>query len=341
MKKYNLVVCGGTFDHFHRGHREFLRYILSISKKVLIGLTTDKYVKAKNSSEWIDAYQLRKQKIMEFLDQEKASNIVQIEPIDDIYIPKIWENLPIEAIVVSKNTIEGAEKINLRRKEQKNNPLTIETCPLIKSEYNGYISSSRIRNGEINREGVSYVNPLWFKNKLVITEELRRYIKKPFGRLFRSPQEVKITKCAYLITVGDITTKVFNELSLNQNISVIDFKVARRKKFSNLSQLGFSSKIKVINAKNPAGRLTPSLFSKVASIFSLYKDKRVVLKIEGEEDLAVLPLILSAPLNSIIFYGQPDQGLVRVDVSEENKEKTKSLVNKTIHNKTILEGIDK
>jgi len=68
--KYNLVVCGGTFDHFHRGHKEFLRYILSISRKVLIGLTTDKYVKAKNNSKWVEDYQLRKQKIMEFLESK-------------------------------------------------------------------------------------------------------------------------------------------------------------------------------------------------------------------------------------------------------------------------------
>ncbi|MEK7518103.1 MAG: pantetheine-phosphate adenylyltransferase [Patescibacteria group bacterium] len=336
MKKYNLVVCGGTFDHFHRGHREFLRHILSISRRVLIGLTTDKFVKSKNNSQWVESYQLRKRKIMEFLDKEKAINTVQIEPIDDIYIPKIWENLPIEAIVVSENTIKGAEAINSKRKEQGKSLLKIEIVPLVKYQNNEYISSSRIRNGEINKEGVPYIDPIWLEKRLVIPLELRKDLKKPFGLLFRDPQKVKIPKCACLITVGDVTTKIFNELKLNQNISVIDFKVARKKEFSNLLQLGFSSKIKVINAKNPAGRLTPSLFSKVISIFSLYKNERVVLKIEGEEDLAVLPFILIAPLNSIIFYGQPAQGLVRVEVSEENKEKTYGLVSRA-----ILEDIDK
>lgn len=336
MEKYNLVVCGGTFDHFHKGHREFLRHILSISRKVLIGLTTDKFVKSKNNSEWVEDYQVRKHKIMEFLDQEKAINTVQIEPIDDIYIPKIWENLPIESIIVSENTIKGAEAINLKRKEQGKSLLEVKIISLIKDQKNEYISSSRIRNGEINREGVPYVNPLWLSNKLVITEELRRDLKRPFGLLFRSAKDVVITKCPCLITVGDITTKNFNELNLNQNISVIDFKVARKTKFSNLAELGFPPKIKVVHAKNPASCLTPSLFSKVFSLFSSYKNERVVLQIEGEEDLAVLPLTLIAPLSSVIFYGQPGEGLVMVDVSEENKEKTKSLVSRT-----ILEAIDK
>ena len=80
----------------------------------------------------------------------------------------------------------------------------------------------------------------------------------------------------------------------------------------------------------------PSLFLEISRIFSDYKNQSIVLQIEGEEDLAVLPIILSAPLNSIIFYGQPNNGLVRVDVSEEVKERTKKLVSMA-----ILEVIDK
>lgn len=334
--KYNLVVCGGTFDHFHKGHGEFLRHILAISKNAVVGLTTDKFVKSKENSEWIEGYQLRKRAIENFLNQENSGNRVQIEPIDDIFIPKVWEKFPIEAIVVSNNTIKGAEAINLRRKKQGKYSLKVEVFSLIKDQYNGYISSSRIRSGEIDREGRSYINPLWLKHKLVITEELRAVFKNPFGDLIRSAHDVRIPKCPYLITVGDITTKNFNELSYDQNISVIDYNVARKKKFSNLVELGFSAGVKVIKANNPAGCLTPSLFSAVESIFSLYRNRTVVLEIEGEDDLVVLPLILSAPLNSIIFYGQPSRGLVRVEVSEENKAKARSFVGQA-----ILEGIDK
>lgn len=336
MMRYNLVVCGGTFDHFHKGHKEFLRYTLSLGNNVLIGLTSDKFVKSKKNSEWVEDYKLRKQQIEEFLDQEKVRNRVQIKPIDDIFIPKAWEDLPIEAIVVSENTIRGAEKINIKRKEQKKSPLIIEVCPLVKSKYNGYISSSKVRNGIINREGVPYVNPLWLKHKLIITKDLREVFKKPFGLLLRAPNEIKIQKSPFLVTVGDVTTKLFNELDLHQNLSIVDFNVARKKKFSDLSELGFSSKIKIVHAKNPAGCLTPSLFSAARSIFSLNKNERVVLKIDGEEDLAVLPIILSAPLNSIIFYGQPNQGLVKIEVSEENKEKIDRLLGQA-----LLEVIDK
>ena len=118
--KYNLVVCGGTFDHFHKGHKEFLRYALTISNKLLVGITTDAYINSKNKGEWIQDYKVRKQSLENFFINEYAVDRVRIEPIDDIFIPKVWESLAIEALIVSKDSVSGAEKINLRRKEQAN-----------------------------------------------------------------------------------------------------------------------------------------------------------------------------------------------------------------------------
>jgi uncharacterized protein (UPF0218 family) len=38
-----------------------------------------------------------------------------------------------------------------------------------------------------------------------------------------------------------------------------------------------------------------------------------------------LPVLLIAPLGFNIFYGQPNEGLVRILVTEENKEKVYQL----------------
>ena len=326
MKKFNLVVCGGTFDHFHKGHREFLRHVLSISNRVVIGLTSDVYIKEKNDNEWIEDYPARKRELEQFLDQEKASSRVQIESIDDIFIPKIWEDLPIEAVVVSKNTISGAEKINLKRKEQGRYSLKVEIAPLVKDQNNGYISSSRIRKGEINKEGKLYVKKEWFDKDLMLPDNLRGEFRKPFGELFKDVQNSFKNKNYLVITVGDITSKIFNEKSLSQNVSVIDFKVAREKKFSNILELGFSATEEIFKVDNPAGCITSNLFIKLAEIFKSDIKGKIILQINGEEDLAVLPLVLFSPLNTIIYYGQPGKGLVKVVVSEESKEKAYNLV---------------
>jgi uncharacterized protein (UPF0218 family) len=43
--------------------------------------------------------------------------------------------------------------------------------------------------------------------------------------------------------------------------------------------------------------------------------------IRGEEDLVTAVLLLLLPLQSLIYYGQPGEGMVEVVVSEELKEK--------------------
>ena len=324
--KYKLVVCGGTFDHFHKGHREFLRYALSMSDKLLVGLTSDNYVKAKDKFDCVEEFRTRINSLENFFIHEKVSDRVSIERIDDIFIPKIWENLPIEAIVVSKNTVYGAEKINLKRKEQRKYPLKIKISPLIKSENNEYISSSRIRNGEINREGKPYINPYWLNHNVLITDNLRQELKKPFGILIKDKKDYGSLSCPFLITVGDITTKIFNQIGQNPDISVVDFYVARQKEFFSLKDLGFSDGEEIIEVNNPPGYLTSDLFKAASLLFKREKNKRIVVKIEGEEDLSVLPLALTAPLKSLVFYGQPREGVVKVYVSEDVKEKAYNFV---------------
>lgn len=325
--KYNLAVCGGTFDHLHKGHKEFLRFAISLSQKLLIGLTSDKYALTRNKSEGIESYKIRKQKLERFLKKEKVLERVLIAPIDSIFIPKVWEGLSVEAIVVSENTLPGAKEVNLKRKEQGKFSLNIEIYPMVKSQNNEYISSSKIRKGDLDREGKSYINPEWMRRKLFLGETLRSVLKKPLGLLLSKGFIYETVRVPYVITVGDVTTKVFNALSIGAYISVVDFKVARKRQFKNLKELGFSGREKIFKVKSPAGCLTPALFKAISNIFKSEKtNRRIVLQVEGEEDLSVLPLILAAPLGSVIFYGQPKEGVVKVEVSEKTKHVAYDLV---------------
>lgn len=326
--KYNLVVCGGTFDHFHKGHESFLRFVLSSSNKIILGLTTEKYVRNKKLSNSIENYAKRKKSIEEFFRKENALGRLEIEPIDNLFIPKKWERLNIDAIAVSFDTLRGAEIVNQDRKKRGLLQLKIIIAPVIFTDSNKDLSSFRIRQGEINREGESYVNPLWLKKDLMLPENLREEFKKPFGELFKDTDDSFKNKNSLVITVGDVTTKKFNELNLGQQISVIDFKVAREKKFSNIEELGFRGNENILSVVNPAGYITKALFTKFAEIFKSDIKDKVILRVNGEEDLAVLPLVLLSPLGTIIYYGQQARGVVKVVVSEVSKSKAYSLVSK-------------
>jgi hypothetical protein len=52
--------------------------------------------------------------------------------------------------------------------------------------------------------------------------------------------------------------------------------------------------------------------------------------IEGEEDLAVLPAILLSPLSWVVIYGQPEEGLVYIPITQEIKLKSLKLLQKFI-----------
>jgi uncharacterized protein (UPF0218 family) len=146
-------------------------------------------------------------------------------------------------------------------------------------------------------------------------------LQKPWGEIIdKIPARINGLKT---ITVGDATTKKFNTNNVGQFLSIVDFQVQRKVLFKNISDLG-STNAKVKNINNPHAIITTELFDAIQAVFT-NKIKTVII-INGEDDLAVLPVLLIAPLGFNIFYGQPDQGLVQVIVSEENKEKAYQLI---------------
>ncbi len=328
--KFNTVACGGTFDHFHKGHRSLLKLAFSLGKKVVVGITSDIYVQ---NSKSIEPFEKRKQSVLEFVKKEGVEDKVEITKINDLFGPILSKDLQVDAIVVSEDTIKNAEIINEEREKIGLPSLKIIVQALIKGEDENIISSSRIRQGEIDRNGRPYVNPLWLEKKLFITDDLRKKLKEPFDAVINTIKNYR-KDYKYLITVGDITTKVLNNSSSNANISIIDFNVARKKKFTDFKELGFSGNEKVITVSNPPGCLTPDLFFALLSIFKL-KDvvTKTILKIDGEEDLSALAVILTSPLESIILYGQPNLGMVEIIVSEEKKEKAYNLVSRFVVDK--------
>lgn len=330
INRFKIVVCGGTFDLLHKGHKEFLRFAFSKGKKVIVGLTTDKFVQDKEKN--TDPYSKRKVALEKFLKLEGFQDRGEIIPINDVFGPTLLPSFRAEAIIASKETKKRAELINRRRQELGLSPLPTLITPQVLAEDGGVISSSRIRNGEINREGRLYVQSQWLKHSLFLPEGLRSVLRKPFGRVIRNVKELhSIQKLDRAITIGDITTKEFNRLGFGQKISIIDFKVARKKRFQNLNELGFEGAEEILKVKNPSGSLTPELFKAVEKAIQLVNSKQqiqIVLKVDGEEDLAVLPCLLSAPLGWTIFYGQPGKGVVEVKVTQESKEKAYELVGK-------------
>lgn len=330
MENYNLVVSGGTFDHLHKGHRSFLKFTASYGRKVLVGLTSDKYFKSKNQLDLIQPYKERKKALEDFLKKEKLTKKIKIIPIDNIFGPTLKKDLLIDAIIITDKTAEGAKTINLKRKAVGLKTLPIIVSPIVKGEDNEVISSSRIRKGEIDREGKLYLNPEWFLQDLILPSKLRSQLKNPFGKILKNVNLDSLNlNPSKTILVGDVVTKTFNNLFFKQKISAVDFLVKRKRFFSNIKELGFKKDVKVVETNNQAGHLTPCLFKSIKNIFDFLNGRnRFVLLVNGEEDLSVLVFLILAPLDFSVLYGQPGEGVVMIRVTEKNKKKAYLIISR-------------
>lgn len=141
--KYKKVAVGGTFDELHIGHKALLEKAFEIGDKVIIGLTSDKYVKKKSMS-----YEARKKTLEAYLKRRNY----EIVKLEDAYGPAIVDS-EIDAIVVSEETKVGALEINDIREKRGLEPLEIIVIPIVMAANGKPISSTRIRRGEIDSEG--------------------------------------------------------------------------------------------------------------------------------------------------------------------------------------------
>lgn len=333
--KYKHLTAGGTFDRFHKGHRMLLEKTFAKGETVWLGITTNTYLstltpRSAKVLNRIQTYADRRKNVEEFLQIKRLLGRAKIVPIDDKFGTTLSDE-QLEAIVVSSETELVATEINLLR-AQKNWPaLEVIVVPWVTSEDGKPINSARIRAGEIDREGRLYRWPGdWGVRQL--PDDLRQIFKQPLGKLIGNLSflsHLSDLRGRQLITVGDVVTKNLLAKGVVPDISIVDLKVARKQVYKNVQELGFRE-IKVLKkAKNAAGTLHYEAYKALLSLIKS-EAKPVVLQIDGEEDLMTLFAIFLAPLGSLIVYGQPNEGMVVVEVNEEKKVESRKYLNQFI-----------
>ncbi|ADP76827.1 cytidyltransferase-related domain protein [Methanothermus fervidus DSM 2088] len=145
---YRYVAVGGTFDKLHIGHKRLLQTAFKIGKKILIGVTSDEFASKKGSD--VDPYNLRVKNLKKFLSKYKGR--YELKKLNDRYGPTIYDE-KIDAIVVSRETEATAHEINKIRKIKGMKKLDIIVIDMVLAEDGKPISSTRIRKGEIDKEG--------------------------------------------------------------------------------------------------------------------------------------------------------------------------------------------
>jgi uncharacterized protein (UPF0218 family) len=154
---------------------------------------------------------------------------------------------------------------------------------------------------------------------LTLPEEYRKLFQEPFGELYRNIDEIipLIADCT-IYAVGDVVTHNLQKRGITPAIAVIDGYTMR----SPCKRLPVF-RGECIRVKNPAGTLTVDLIR--ALDYAIMHPPATVI-VDGEEDLAVIPLVIAAPNNAIVLYGQPHQGVVLRRVNFEAKETARNFL---------------
>lgn len=145
-KRYDKVAVGGTFDKFHDGHKKLLSTAFEIANNVEIGVTSDAFGGLKGD---IDSCKIRMKNLKSFF--KDYSNFI-IVPLDDPYGTTIYDS-DFDAIVVSEETEPTAVEINKIRVSKGMDPIDIVVVSFVLAYDGTPISSTRIRRGEINKNG--------------------------------------------------------------------------------------------------------------------------------------------------------------------------------------------
>ena len=159
-----------------------------------------------------------------------------------------------------------------------------------------------------------------------LPDDLRDQLKNPLGNLIRynDPNKENIIKEisaeSVLITVGDRTTENMLQLGLKPQIQIIDGLEKRNKRLVPTDDAINTN----LSCKNPPGEITEESIQVIQKAFSSKPPVRIT--VDGEEDLLVLPVCVFAPENSVVMYGQPNEGLVIIHITPEIRAKVQRIL---------------
>jgi len=118
------------------------------------------------------------------------------------------------------------------------------------------------------------------------------------------------------ISVGDVVTITLLQMSMEPDVAVFDYKTQRAEDYKAKERIGKMSG-RLVKVENPPGRITKDLWHAVKNAANS-KD-RVKIEVSGEEDLASLVAIATAPEGAHVIYGIPKKGLMVVKVDQESR----------------------
>ena len=152
-----------------------------------------------------------------------------------------------------------------------------------------------------------------------VPEEKRHIFKEPIGSELKESELIKHHDTK-IITVGDVVSLTMRRNGIRPILSVYDG-YTERHEMTDFAALVESERKEVI--VNPAGTITDELDEAVRN--ALTTGSTDIIRVEGEEDLALMPCILHAPEGAVIVYGWPGKGMMIVSTDDTTRKRVEEL----------------
>ncbi len=160
---------------------------------------------------------------------------------------------------------------------------------------------------------------------LKIPESIKSKLREPLGKIVRDKElEDILRKAKRVVVVGDFATLSLLEIKPSFDICIVDLKTKRNPLSQEQLRKIEEFPLKTHRVKNPAGHITKEAWNIIKKC--LENDEKAKIIVDGEEDLLALPAILHAREGDVVLYGQPDEGIVVVEINSEIKRKVTFLL---------------
>jgi uncharacterized protein (UPF0218 family) len=152
-----------------------------------------------------------------------------------------------------------------------------------------------------------------------LQQALRPELKEPMGPIYTDAEALLTDAGTPIVAVGDIVTYHLTTADHTPAVALVDGRTKRAAVEDHIKDAidgdRFDNEIEVAN---PPATLSAALLSGLDEALSnAAAGETTVVVVDGEEDLAALPAIATAPEDGSVVYGQPDEGMVLVDAGGE------------------------
>lgn len=156
------------------------------------------------------------------------------------------------------------------------------------------------------------------ESDLVMPDDLREELAKPLGDIVPASSLRRMLEgSSRVVCVGDVVTVTLLGLDMEPDVAVFDYRTQRSVDANTRDRIGKMGGT-LVRVDNPPGTITKALWRAVRD--AVRGVDKVKIEVTGEEDLASLVAIATAPDGAHIIYGLPQQGLTVVRVDDSTRK---------------------